>query len=180
LRLIINPFFTQCLFAYTSLIHYNTGMKSLDQDAKNRFFMQAALKEAEKARKKDEVPVGCVIVQNDKIISRGHNLKERRRSALMHAEISAIMRASRRLHRWRLGGCVLYVTLEPCPMCMGAVLSARIERVVYGTADPKAGACGSVYHINEGGLNHTVSVSGGVLKDECARLISDYFKGKRK
>ncbi len=143
-------------------------------------FMRAALNEAEKAKRKDEVPVGCVIVCDGRIIARGHNLKEQKKSALMHAEIAAIMRASRKLHRWRLSGCTLVVTLEPCPMCMGAVLSARIDRVVFGTADPKAGACGSVYHINEGGLNHTVSVTGGVMQSECAEILTEYFKGKRK
>ena len=146
----------------------------------DRYYMGEALIEADKAQKKDEVPVGCVIVRNGKIISRAHNVKERRKSALMHAEVAAIMRASRRLRRWRLSDCTLYVTLEPCPMCMGAVLSARFNRLVYGTTDPKAGACGSVYHINEGGLNHTVEVTGGVRKDECAGILTNYFRGKRK
>lgn len=145
----------------------------------DRRFMLAALGEAQKAEKKDEVPVGCVVVCGQKIIARAHNQKERKKSALMHAEITAIMRASRRLRRWRLSDCTLYVTLEPCPMCMGAVLSARFDRLVYGANDPKAGACGSVYDINQGGLNHTVSVTGGVLKQECARILTDYFRGKR-
>ncbi len=155
-------------------------MKSTNHDLDDRSFMQAALEEAERARKKDEVPVGCVIVQNGRIIARGHNLKERKKNALMHAEIAAIMRASRRLRRWRLSDCDLYVTLEPCPMCMGAIVSARLNRIIYGTADPKAGACGSVYQINEGGLNHTVLVTSGVRNEECAKILTDYFRGKRK
>ncbi|MEX1307095.1 MAG: tRNA adenosine(34) deaminase TadA [Eubacteriales bacterium] len=146
----------------------------------DRYYMHFALKEAEKAKKKDEVPVGCVIVQNDRIIARAHNLKEHRKSALMHAEILAIMRASRRLKRWRLSDCTLFVTLEPCPMCMGAAISARFNRVVYGASDPKGGACGSMYNINQGGLNHTVAVTGGVTKDACAEILSNYFRGKRK
>ncbi len=166
-------------FDYQNIILYNTGMMSEKSITDDRLMMHAALAEAQKAKKKDEVPVGCVISRDGKIIARAYNLKEHRKSALMHAEIAAIMRASRRLKRWRLSDCTLYVTLEPCPMCMGAVLSARFDRVVYGASDPKAGACGSVFHINEGGLNHTVSVTGGVLKDECAKILTDYFKGKR-
>ena len=146
----------------------------------DRYYMRLAIKEANKAKKKDEVPVGCIIVQGEKIITRAHNQKERRKNALMHAEVLAIMRASRRLRRWRLSDCTLFVTLEPCPMCMGAIVSARFGRVVYGASDPKAGACGSVYDINQGGLNHTVTVTGGVMKDECAAILSGYFRGKRK
>ncbi len=141
--------------------------------------IREALKEAEKAAGKDEVPVGCVIVYQNKIIARAHNLKEVKKNALMHAEIAAIQKASRRLKRWRLSGCTLYVTLEPCPMCMGAILSARMDRLVFGAFDPKAGACGSLYQLNEGLLNHTVDVTPGVLKGECAAVLKRYFKSKR-
>lgn len=155
-------------------------MVSQTQAPNDEIYMRAALVEAEKAQKKDEVPVGCVIVRQGKIIARAHNIKERKKSAVMHAEMAAIMRASRRLKRWRLSGCDLYVTLEPCPMCMGAILSTRLDRVIYGTADPKAGACGSLYNLNEGKLNHTVGIVSGILKKECASILTNYFKGKRK
>jgi tRNA(adenine34) deaminase len=141
--------------------------------------MAAALAMAKKAEKKDEVPVGAVIVRDGRIIAQAHNRRETRRSPLAHAELLAIARAARRLGGWRLSGCTLYVTLEPCPMCAGAIVNARIDEVVFGAYDPKAGACGSLYNLAEGRLNHTPRVVGGVLADEASALLKSYFKGKR-
>jgi len=150
--------------------------KMISNDIK---FMQIALAEAEKAYRKDEVPVGCIIVSDGRIVSKAHNTKEKTKSALMHAEISAIEKASRKLKRWRLSDCDIYVTLEPCAMCMGAIISARFDRLVFGAFDPKAGACGSVYNLNEGKLNHIVKVVPKVLEKECSGILKDYFKEKR-
>jgi tRNA(adenine34) deaminase len=134
---------------------------------------------AKKAAKKDEVPVGAVIVRDGRIIAKAHNLRESRRSPLAHAETIAIAKAARRLGGWRLSGCTIYVTLEPCPMCAGAIIGARIDEVVFGAYDPKAGACGSLYNLAEGRLNHTPRVTGGVLADESAAILKAYFRGKR-
>ncbi|MEL7604187.1 MAG: tRNA adenosine(34) deaminase TadA [Bacillota bacterium] len=143
-------------------------------------FMQEALRLAERAARRDEVPVGAVVVRNGKIIARGYNLRETKRSPLAHAEIVAIHKAAKRLGGWRLSGCTLYVTLEPCPMCAGAIINARIDSVVFGAYDPKAGALGSLYNLAEGKLNHTPLVTGGVLKEACAALLKQYFTNKRK
>jgi len=143
-------------------------------------FMRAALRLAESAAQRDEVPVGAVIVQSGRIIARGYNLRETKRSPLAHAEIVAIQKAARRLGGWRLSGCTLYVTLEPCPMCAGAIINARIDSVVFGAYDPKAGAFGSLYNLAEGRLNHTPLVAGGVLQEPCAAIIKQYFYNKRK
>jgi len=143
-------------------------------------FMQIAYRQAEKAVRLDEVPVGCVIVKDGKVISKGLNLKEKRKNPTLHAEVVAINRACRKLKRWRLSDCDIYVTLEPCTMCMGAIISARFNRLVFGAHDPKAGACGSVYDINEGKLNHTLIVESGIMSDECSMVLKDYFKNKRK
>jgi tRNA(adenine34) deaminase len=143
-------------------------------------FMREALRLAERAAGKDEVPVGAVVVHRGKIIARGYNLREGRRSPLAHAEIVAVSKAAKRLGGWRLSGCTLYVTLEPCPMCAGAIVNARIDEVVFGAYDPKAGAFGSVYDLAEGKLNHTPRVTGGVLEAACAALLKQYFANKRK
>ncbi len=142
--------------------------------------MQEALHLAERAAKRDEVPVGAVIVQNGKIIAKGYNLRETKRSPLAHAEIVAITKAAKKLGGWRLSGCTLYVTLEPCPMCAGAIVNARIDEVVFGAYDPKAGALGSLYNLAEGRLNHTPRVTGGVLEAQCAAVLRQYFADKRK
>lgn len=142
--------------------------------------MAAALQMAKKAAKKDEVPVGAVIVYNGKVIAKAYNLRETKRSPLAHAEIIAIEKAARRLGGWRLSGCTLYVTLEPCPMCAGAIVNSRIDEVVFGAYDPKAGACGSLYNLAEGRLNHTPGVIGGVMETECSSILKQYFKAKRK
>lgn len=141
--------------------------------------MAAALTMAKKAQKKDEVPVGAIIVKDDRIIAKAYNLRETKRNPLAHAEILAIEKAARKLGGWRLSGCTLYVTLEPCPMCAGAIVNARIDEVVFGAYDPKAGACGSLYNLAEGRLNHTPRVTGGVLADEAAAMLKAYFRNKR-
>ncbi len=143
-------------------------------------FMRLALKEAEKARAKDEVPVGAVAVLDGKVIARGHNKRESSKNALDHAEVVVIQKACRKVGNWRLDGVTLYVTIEPCPMCMGAVLNSRLPRLVYGADDIKGGCCGSLYDLNEGKYNHTVELKKGVLKEECANIIRTYFEDKRR
>ncbi len=144
-------------------------------------FMRLALKEAEKAAKADEVPVGAVIVKNGEIIAKAHNLKERRNCALFHAETVAISKAAKKLNNWWLEDCELYVTLEPCPMCAGAVINSRLKRVVFGAFDSKAGCLGSVFNLTEKGkFNHDVEVKGGVMSEECAAVLSEFFRNKRK
>lgn len=146
----------------------------------NEKFMVEAIKEAKKAELIDEVPIGCVIVKDDKIIARGHNLRESKQRSTAHAEIIAIEKACRKLKSWRLEGCSLYVTLEPCPMCSGAILQSRIEHVVYGAKDPKGGcmeSCMNMYEVK--GFNHYPDVIGGVLEDECGSLLKTFFKRKR-
>lgn len=142
-------------------------------------YMREAIKLAKKAERKDEVPVGAVIVKRGEVIARAYNLRETKKDPLAHAEILAIKKASRKLRGWRLENCVLYVTLEPCPMCAGAIVNSRIKQVVFGAYDPKAGAMGSVYDLAEGKLNHKPEVTGGVLKDECSSILKQYFLGKR-
>lgn len=143
-------------------------------------FMLAALKEAEKALKKDEVPIGAVIVLDGKIIARAHNLTETKQSALYHAEMIAIEKASKKLKSWRLDGAIMYVTLEPCAMCAGAIANARIKKVYYGAYEPKSGCAESKYPVlSESGLNHTVESEGGIMGDKCSAMIKNYFKGKR-
>ena len=142
-------------------------------------FMSAAIDMAKKAAGKDEVPVGAVIVRNNKIIAKACNLRETKKNPLAHAELLAINKAAKRMKGWRLLGCTLYVTLEPCPMCAGAIINARVEEVVFGAYDPKGGAMGSIYNLAEGKLNHMPRITGGMLRDECALLLTTYFKSKR-
>ena len=143
--------------------------------------MRAALREARAAGASDEVPVGCVVVHEGAVIGRGHNQVEGLQDATAHAEILAIGAASTALGSWRLGECTLYVTLEPCAMCAGAMVLARVGRLVYGAADPKAGACGSVLDvIHERRLNHHVEVTAGVLADECGAALREFFARKRR
>lgn len=143
-------------------------------------FMREAIAEAELARREDEVPVGAVAVRDGVIIARAHNTREGTRCATHHAEILAIEAACRALGGWRLPGVTLYVTMEPCVMCAGAVVNARIGRIVYGTADKRFGALGSVTDIHALPLNHTFEVTGGVLGDETRELLTSYFRNKRK
>lgn len=143
-------------------------------------FMAEAIKEARKAAKKGEVPVGAVIVHKGAVLSRGHNRRETARDPSEHAEMAAIRRAARKLGSWRLNGATLYVTLEPCLMCMGAVLQARIPRLVFGAFDPKAGACGSLYDLsNDRRLNHRVEVASGVLAEESGEALKRFFSELR-
>ena len=143
--------------------------------------MRAALCEARVSLSRDEVPVGCVIVHDGLIVGRGHNQVESLQDATAHAEILAIGAASNALGSWRLTECTLYVTLEPCAMCAGAIVLARLGRLVYGTGDPKAGACGSVLDvIGEPRLNHHVPVTREILADECGEILREFFKKRRK
>jgi tRNA(adenine34) deaminase len=143
--------------------------------------MRAALREAQASAERDEVPVGCVIVHEGLVIGRGHNQVEGLADATAHAEIVAIGAASSALGSWRLSECTLYVTLEPCAMCAGAIVLARLGRLVYGAADPKAGACGSVLDvIHEPRLNHRVDVTSGVLAEACGELLREFFAAKRR
>jgi tRNA(adenine34) deaminase len=144
-------------------------------------FMRLAYEEAIRARQKGEVPVGAVLVGNNKdIISRAHNLCETSFDPTAHAEIIAIREAAKKYQRIRINRSTIYVTLEPCSMCIGAIVLARIKRLVFGTDDPKSGAVVSNYKIgSDGRLNHTVEVSGGVLEEECAGLLKDFFQGLR-
>ena len=143
-------------------------------------FMKEALKEAKKAYKEDEVPVGAVIVKDGKIIARAHNLREKKQSATAHAEILAIEKASKKLDSWRLIDCDMYVTLEPCTMCMGAIILARIKNLYIGALDPKTGACGSFVDLSTLKYNHTVNISKGILQEECEYIIKDFFKNLRR
>jgi tRNA(adenine34) deaminase len=143
-------------------------------------FMREALVEAQKAFQLDEVPIGAVVVKDGEIIGRGYNLRERKKDPTLHAEIIAIQQAAAALGGWRLTGCDLYVTIEPCPMCAGAILQARIRRVVFGARDPKAGCAGSLYNLLEDSrFNHRTEVTEGIMKDSCALIIKEYFKQKR-
>ncbi len=145
------------------------------------YFMGEALKEAEKARLKDEVPVGAVIVQNGKIIARAHNLREKKQQASAHAEFLAIQKASKKRNNWCLNDCDLYVTLEPCMMCAGAISLSRMNHLYYGTEDPKGGATVSRIRVKE--IPHIgvypKEITGGIRKEECASILSDFFREKR-
>lgn len=143
-------------------------------------YMAMALEQARYAMEKDEVPVGAVIVSGNQVIAVGHNLRETNRSATSHAEIVAIERACAAVGSWYLKDCDIYVTLEPCIMCAGAILNARIRSLYFGAFDPKAGACGSVTDVlNLKALNHRVTVYGGIMEDECAQILKDFFQKKR-
>src|SRR5665213_727965 len=143
-------------------------------------FMRLALREAERALEHDDVPVGAVVVRGGEVVGAGHNERELRKDPTAHAELLAIREAARTLGRWRLLECVLYVTLEPCAMCAGAIVLARLPRVVFAAPDPKAGAAGSVLDVlSEPRLNHRPEVEGGVLGEECGDLLSGFFASRR-
>ena len=145
------------------------------------YFMKEAIKQAKKAAKLDEVPIGCVITYQDKIIARGYNRRNTDKSTLAHAEISAIKKASKVIGDWRLEECTLYVTLEPCQMCAGAIVQARIPTVVIGTMNAKAGCAGSVYNLlQEPKFNHQVDVVYDVMREECTELLTTFFAELRK
>ena len=144
-------------------------------------FMKEALKEAKKAYDKLEVPIGCVIVKDNKIISRAHNLKETKFDTTKHAEIIAIQKASKKLKSWRLLDCSMYVTLEPCSMCAGAIINSRIKNLYIGTLDSKTGAAGSVLNLFEDfTFNHKVNVKIDILQPDCEKILKDFFKELRK
>ncbi|MDL2292624.1 tRNA adenosine(34) deaminase TadA [Acholeplasma sp. OttesenSCG-928-E16] len=146
----------------------------------NEYYMKEALKEAKKADSIGEIPVGAVIVHNDKIIARGHNKKETTKNPINHAEMIAIQKAARALGDWRLNECSLYVTLEPCPMCAGAIIQSRIGKVFYGTRDLKSGAVDSIINLLEFPWNHKVEVMEGILTEECMKILQFFFKKIRK
>ena len=146
----------------------------------DRDWMRVALEEAEEAADRGEVPVGAVVVRGDELLARGSNRREEDGNPLAHAEIVAIGRAAARVEGWRLVGCTMYVTLEPCAMCAGALVNSRIERLVFGAADPKAGFCGSLGDLpRDGRLNHRLEVVGGVLGEESGELLRRFFAGLR-
>ena len=143
-------------------------------------FMKEAIRQAKKAGALEEVPIGCVIVHEGKVIARGYNRRNTDKNTLSHAEVNAIRKASKKLGDWRLEGCTMYVTLEPCQMCAGALIQSRIDRVVIGSMNPKAGCAGSVINILEmDGFNHKAEVIRGVLEEECSTMLSDFFRKLR-
>ena len=142
--------------------------------------MKLAYKEALKAFEEDEVPVGCVIVKDDKVIARAHNRKEKKNCAIFHAEIECINKATKKLNNWNLKGCELYVTLEPCMMCTGAIVNSRIDKIYYGCKDPKGGALVSNIKLMDiKNLNHYPETEGGLMENECSELLKKFFKNKR-
>ena len=144
---------------------------------KKEKFRKEAIKQAKKAYDKEEIPVGAVIVKDGKIIARGYNKKEEKKDTTQHAEIIAIQKASRKIGAWRLQDCEMYVTLEPCAMCTGALIQARLKRVYIGTMDPKTGACGSVLNLLEDyKFNHKVEVETNIMQKECEKILKDFFK----
>ncbi len=154
--------------------------KNEEQDAIDRSYMKEAIRQAKKAAKIGEVPIGCIIVKDHEIIASAYNRRNTDHSTLSHAEITAIRKASRKLNDWRLEGCTLYVTLEPCQMCAGAIVQARIPRVVMGTMNPKAGCGGSVLNILQmKEFNHQAEVKQGVLEKECSEVLKEFFKELR-
>ena len=144
-------------------------------------YMRAAIREAKKAYALEEVPIGCVIVYQDKIIARGYNRRNTDKNTVAHAEMSAIKKASKKLGDWRLEGCTMYVTLEPCQMCAGAIVQARIPKVVIGAMNPKAGCAGSVLNILQvERFNHQTEIEHGILEEECSQMLSDFFRELRR
>ena len=146
---------------------------------KTLYYMQKAIEQAEIAAAENEVPVGAVIVRNDEIVATGRNRREQSKNALLHAETDAIYNACQKLGGWRLWNCEIYVTLEPCPMCTGAIINSRIKRVVFGAFDKKAGSCASVVNLFELPYNHKPELISGVMENECAELLSRFFKELR-
>jgi tRNA(adenine34) deaminase len=143
-------------------------------------YMQIAIRQALIAEENGDVPIGCVIVHSGKIIAKAYNQREQLKDPTAHAEIIALTQASEYLQSWRLHGCTIYVTLEPCPMCAGALVLARMDRLVYGCSDPKTGSCGSIYNIvQDTRLNHRLDVTAGVMENDCAAMMSDFFRRRR-
>jgi tRNA(adenine34) deaminase len=145
------------------------------------YFMRIALEEAQQSLQENEVPIGAVIVHDGRVIARAHNQREQLRDPTAHAEMIAITQAAEARQSWRLDGCTLYVTLEPCPMCAGAIVQARLPTLVYGAADPKAGAVHTLYHLlDDPRLNHRAEIVAGVLAEPCARILSQFFQEQRR
>lgn len=143
-------------------------------------FMEIAIAEAKKAQQLDEVPIGAVIVHEEQVIASGYNVRESSQQTLSHAELIAIAQANKKIGSWRLEDCTLYVTLEPCPMCAGAIVQSRIKRVVYGAPDPKAGCAGTLLNLlQEDRFNHQTEVVSGVLEEKCSQLLKDFFRTLR-
>ena len=162
------------------LMYINSkGIKQHNWTKRDVYFMQQALKCANTAQEKDEVPIGAIIVKDNKIIARGYNKSISLKDATAHAEIVAIRKACRKLNNYRLNECSIYVTIEPCSMCIGALIHARIKNLYFGAKDIKAGACGSVLDISKFKLNHKINISGGLLEQDCATIIKKFFKNKR-
>ncbi len=156
----------------------NEELNNADVQNQDEFYMRQALSMAKRSAKRDEVPVGAVLVRDGVVLARAGNTRENAHDPCGHAEINALRRAARKLGGWNLHHCTLYVTLEPCPMCAGACVNARIERIVFGAADQKAGACGTVMDITKG-LNHSPKVTKGVLEQQSVELLQQFFKQKR-
>ena len=146
----------------------------------DKIFMTEALRLAKEAASLGEIPVGAVVVKDGEIIGRGYNLRENKKSATAHAEVLAIEEACKSLGGWRLSGCTLYVTLEPCPMCAGAIINSRIDKVVFGCKDVAAGCCGSLINYNAYPFNHSFAIESGVLEEECSALLKSFFETKRR
>ena len=145
----------------------------------DHYFMEKALLQAHIAYKKGEVPVGAVVVKDGQIIARGHNLRESTNDPCAHAELLAMKKASKKSNSWRLSGCTLYVTLEPCPMCTGAILNSRVSEVVFGAYDAEMGCCGSRTDLTDGLLSRSVRCVGGIMEEECAKILSEAFRRSR-
>lgn len=149
----------------------------MNVETNDEYYMKLAIKEAIKAKEKEEVPIGAVIVLNGEVIASAHNLRETTQNAITHAEILAIQEACKKVESWRLEDAELFVTLEPCPMCSGAIILSRIKRVVYGASDPKAGCAGTLMNLlNDCRFNHQSAVVSGVLENECSEMLSSFFK----
>lgn len=156
---------------------FDGGVGSVMDD---QYFMGLALKEAQKAADLGEIPIGAVLVQDNEVIARAHNMRETWQDATAHAEVIVIQEACKKLKRWRLSGCTLYVTVEPCPMCSGAIVNGRVDRVVYGCPDAKAGGTESIFNIiTNPNLNHVACVMSGVREEECAQVMKAFFKRRR-
>ncbi len=152
----------------------------MTNEKEDQQFMKVAIDQAKIAEENGDVPIGAIIVYQNQIIGKAYNQREQLKDPTAHAEIIALTQAAAFVESWRLDGCTMYVTLEPCPMCAGALVLARIDRLVYGCDDPKAGACKSLYNIvTDGRLNHRLEVTSGVLADECAKQLQDFFQKKR-
>lgn len=158
-----------------------TDFSSYSEEEQHQFWMREAIAEARQAESLGEVPIGAVIVQNDRIVGRGYNLRETTLDSTAHAEMVAIRQASETIGAWRLLDCSLYVTLEPCPMCAGAIVQSRVPRVIFGTADPKAGCAGTLMNLlQEPRFNHQTEVIANILQPECASLLTEFFRRLRK